>query len=169
MHNNTIAFAVGGTLLAGLITPASAHVTLAVPTAPAASPFVAQFRVGHGCGAAPTTSLTIALPAGITGARPKAKAGWTIQMQKDASGRVSAITWQGGSLEADAFDDFAILMRLPAAPGTLLFAATQTCAGVVEHWSDAPGRTSAHPAPVLTVTPATGAMPGMVMPDGSRM
>jgi periplasmic copper chaperone A len=166
MRNKSSCFAA---LILLLARPALAHVTLVVPTAPAASPFVVVFRVGHGCGAAPTTALTIALPAGIAGARPQAKAGWTLAIQKDATGRVSAITWQGGSLQADAFDDFAILMRLPAAQGTLLFPATQTCTSGTEHWSDALGKASVHPAPVLTVTPATGAMPGMVMPDGSRM
>jgi uncharacterized protein YcnI len=168
MRNKTAASAAFIFLLAS---PALAHVTLVVPAASAASEFVAVFRVGHGCGAAPTTALTIALPAGIAGARPEAKAGWTVEMQKDAAGRTSAITWQGGSLAADEFDEFSILMRLPAAPGTLLFPATQICTGSVKHWSDVPGKASAHPAPVLTVTPGggTGSMPGMVMPDGSRM
>jgi uncharacterized protein YcnI len=146
---------------------AQAHVSLVENSAKAGSEFVAIFRVGHGCGGSPTIALSITLPSGVT-ARPQAKPGWTIAQQRDPA----AIIWRGGVLAADQFDDFAVLLHLPAAPGRLIFPVTQSCAAGVEHWSDAPapGKPPAHPAPVLTLTPGTpgapamDAMPGMTMP-----
>ena len=149
--------------------PTSAHVTLVEPQAQTGGNFVAQFRIGHGCAGSPTTALTITLPESVVSAKPKAKAGWTISMThaplaKPLAGeggraiteRVSSITWSGGSLANDQFDDFAVLLRLPDTAGPLSFAALQTCEKDSENWAEVPdgsGRKLTHPAPVLTVTP----------------
>lgn len=160
--------------------PALAHVTLAEPTAKAGSYYVATFRVGHGCAGSPTTALRIEIPEGIASARPQPKPGWSLEIEhvplpkpvpgemgETVTNRVTAITWKGGELPGDQFDAFAVMMKLPVAPGTLIFPATQTCASGVEHWSDAPmaGMRMSHPAPVLTLTPggAGDAMLGMDM------
>lgn len=162
-------------LFAG-IAPAAAHVTLAQPKAPAGSSYIATFRIGHGCSGSPTTALRIEIPQGIASARPQPRPGWTLEIEhtplpKPVAGemgemvtsRVSAITWKGGSLPADQFDEFAVMMKLPAAAGVLLFPATQTCAAGTEHWSDAPmaGMNMPHPAPALTITPAAAPDAGM--------
>lgn len=153
-------------LAAGLLVvmPAYAHVTVAEGSAPAGSSTVVHFRVGHGCSGAPTTALRVAIPAGVTSARPQAKTGWTIQAERQG-GQVSAITWSGGSLDSDEFDDFAILMKLPPMTGTLLFAATQTCTTSAEQWSAPPGEHVKNPAPVLQLTAPDphAMMPGMDM------
>jgi uncharacterized protein YcnI len=161
--------------------PAVAHVTLAEPKAVAGSYYVGSFRIGHGCSGSPTTSLRIEIPPNIASARPQPKPGWTLEIEhvplakpmpgemgETVTSRVSAITWKGGSLPADQFDVFAVMMKLPATAGTLVFPATQTCAAGEEHWSDAPmaGMRMAHPAPVLILNPATaqdgmGGMHGM--------
>ncbi len=152
-------------LLAGLwaATPASAHVTLADPSAPAGSIQAERFRIGHGCSGSPTTALRIEFPAGITGAKPQPKPGWTVDIEH-AGERVSAVTWKGGALASDMFDEFVILMKLPATPGVILFPATQTCETSEEHWIAPPEGHPKNPAPVLTVTAPDGhAMPGMDM------
>jgi uncharacterized protein YcnI len=155
-------------LLFATALPAGAHVTLVDPNAKAGSNFVAEFRVGHGCAGSPTTALTITLPESVISAKPKAKPGWTISMThapsaKSVAGeggrpvteRVSSITWNGGSLANDQFDDFAILVRLPDAAAPLNFQALQVCDKGSENWAelaDGSGKKLSHPAPVLTVT-----------------
>lgn len=160
-------------LLAGSA-PAAAHVTLTQPNAAAGRYYVATFRVGHGCSGSPTTALRIAIPESIARARPQPKPGWTLQIAhaplrepvrgeggKTVTSRVSTITWTGGPLPSDQFDEFRIMMKLPSTTGTLLFPVTQICAAGVEHWSQTPeaGGHVAHPAPALTLTPAAPAAP----------
>jgi periplasmic copper chaperone A len=159
-------------LLFATATGASAHVSLTEPKAPAGSSYVGSFRIGHGCDSSPTIALRVEIPESITSARPQPKAGWTLQIEhvplakpvqgdtgETVTSRVSAIIWKGGPLPADQFDDFEIMMKLPATAGTLLFPATQTCASGAVHWGDAPmaGMRMPNPAPALTVTPATAA------------
>jgi uncharacterized protein YcnI len=154
--------------------PAFAHVTLTETSAAPGARYVAHFRVGHGCSGSPTTGLSIAMPDGVSGVEPQAAPGWTLETSK-TGGRVSAVAWKGGSLDAKTSGEFVVAMTLPGKPGTLVFPATQTCTGGVENWSDipAPGQKSAHPAPVLYVGQLSpkpdGMAPGMVMPDGSHM
>jgi uncharacterized protein YcnI len=143
--------------------PSSAHVTLADPSAPAGSTQVERFRVGHGCSGSPTTALRIEFPQGIVSAKPQPKPGWIVDIEHVGE-RVSAITWKGGALASDMFEDFVVLIKLPAEPGTLLFPATQTCESGVENWIAPPDGHPKNPAPMLNVTaPNSRAMPGMDM------
>src|SRR6185312_12894222 len=147
--------------LLAAVAPASAHVTLAQPSAKAGSHSVVTFRIGHGCADSPTTALRIEIPDSVASANPQPKPGWTLTIDHAAQ-RASAITWSGGSLPADEFDEFAVMMKLPADAGTVTFPATQTCAKGVEHWSEPKGTTQ--PAPALTLTPGSDmqdSMPGM--------
>jgi uncharacterized protein YcnI len=149
--------------LLAAVAPASAHVTLAQPSAKAGSHSVVTVRIGHGCADSPTTALRIEIPDSVASANPQPKPGWTLTIDHAAQ-RASAITWSGGSLPADEFDEFAVMMKLPADAGTVTFPATQTCAKGVEHWSEPKGST--HPAPALTLTPGSDmqdSMPGMDM------
>lgn len=142
--------------------PAFAHVTVAQSAAAAGSHSVVTFRIGHGCADSPTTALRIEIPQSVTGANPQPKPGWTLTI--DHTGKqASAITWSGGSLPADEFDEFSVMMKLPAQAGAIAFPATQTCVKSVEHWSEPKG--SQHPVPTLTLTPAEmpDSMPGMDM------
>jgi hypothetical protein len=149
--------------------PAAAHVTLSETAAPAGSMYVAHFRVGHGCGGAATTALRIEIPLEVTGAKPQPKPGWTLQIDHAppaagarGAGRVTAITWTGGPLPDDEWDEFGISAKLPARTGPLSFPVVQSCEGVQVHWV---GRSSdgeerghgSHPAPTITLTrPAAG-------------
>jgi uncharacterized protein YcnI len=162
--------------------PATAHVMLSQPEAPASSTYTADFRVTHGCAGSATTALRVEIPADVTGARPQPKPGWTLTIEhqplaKPVAGdggrviteRVSAVTWSGGSLPDDEWDAFGLSAKLPARTGPLSFPAVQTCEHGEARWTDAPAAGHPpHPAPTVTLTPAgsddgmTG-MPGMSM------
>jgi periplasmic copper chaperone A len=141
--------------------PAMAHVTLVTSETKAGDNFAATFRVGHGCAGSPTNALTVISPDNLEAARPQAKPGWTITMERAPAstgarvGRVMRITWSGGSLPADQFDDFTVLLRLPGAPSHLVFPALRTCGAASENWSELPaeGAKLSYPAPVSTLVP----------------
>lgn len=145
----------------GAVVPccASAHVTLAEPSAPPGADYVARFRVGHGCDGSPTTALSIAVPASVSAIAPQPSPHWRLGVSHE--GGITNVTWRGGSLPANQPGEFAIAMKLPLKNGPILFPATQTCAKGREVWSQAPakdGHHLDHPAPVLTVgaTPVNG-------------
>ena len=168
--------------LAVLASPvaASAHVMFAIPGATAGAAYTGALRVTHGCGGSATTSLRVEIPEGVMGAKPQAKAGWVIQVERvplktPVAGeggrmqttRVSAITWTG-TLPDEEFDDFAVQMKLPRSAGTIYFPATQICQAGRADWKDIPAAGQAwhdvaHPAPALTVTQGMAGMSGMDM------
>lgn len=134
---------------------AAAHISADPGKASAGAYQVIRFRVGHGCGKAPTTGLRIELPPQLASARPQPKPGWSLRIERDGD-RVVAIAWTGELPDAQ-FDDFAILAKLPAEPGPLYFPTVQTCGSEEQQWTGIPDPGEAglsHPAPVLLVTPA---------------
>ncbi len=156
---------------------AFAHVVAAPGEARAGSYSAIAFRVGHACGTGDTTlRLRVEIPDAVASARPQPKTGWTLVVEKsDEAGstkrRVTAVTWTG-RLPDDQFDDFAVLMKLPAQPGDLVFPVIQTCAAGESQWTEVPdpqrpGEKLTRPAPVVRLTPATptdapaDTMPGM--------
>ena len=154
-------------LLSALATPAMAHVVIANPQAKAGGTFIAGFRVSHGCAGSPTNTITVTVPESIVTARPQPKAGWTLSMTHaklaapvageggPITERVSSITWSGGPLPADQYDEFVVMLRLPDTAGTLNFPVLQSCLKGAENWAelpDASGKRPAHPAASLTVT-----------------
>lgn len=156
-------------LLSALVaTSASAHVVFDEPEARANSYYAGFLRVSHGCGDSPTVALRVEIPAGINTARPQPKPGWTIEIEREPlaapirseygeiTERVRAVTWRG-RLEADHFDQFGLMLRLPDQAGPLYFRAIQTCESGERRWIDIPASGQAwhaveSPAPVLTVT-----------------
>jgi len=154
-------------LLGVAAAPAMAHVVIGNPQAKAGSTFIAGFRVSHGCAGSPTTSLTITLPESIITAKPQPKAGWTLAMTHaklaapvageggPITERVSSITWSGGSLAGDQYDEFVVMLRLPDTAGVLNFPALQTCEKGFTNWAelpDASGKRPPHPPASLTVS-----------------
>lgn len=140
---------------------AQAHVVARADQTVAGSYSAVSFRLGHGCkGGAATVALKVTMPEGLGSARPQPKAGWTIEIEKSGD-RVAAITWKG-RLPDDQFDDFAVLVKLPAAPGPIYFPAVQTCEAGESAWDQIPAAPDMtgleRPAPVVTVIPA-GAAP----------
>jgi len=135
--------------------PAAAHVAIQPLTATAGAYQVLRFAVGHGCGQAATTALRVELPAGIQTARPQPKPGWTVAVERDGE-QPKAVVWKGGPLPADQFDEFLILVRLPAEGATLAFPAIQTCGADETRWVEPTpegGPRPRQPAPMLRLSP----------------
>lgn len=132
---------------------ASAHVTLASKEAPADSYYVARFLVPHGCQGAPTQTLKVQIPEGVTSVKPQPKAGWEVKIVRtnldrpitDRHGnqitqRVTEVDWIGGNLPDDYFDEFLMQVHLPDAPGkTIYFPTVQECKdGKADRWIEIP-------------------------------
>ncbi len=164
------------TLVALLGTTAShAHVVLEEPAALAGSSYRASFRVGHGCAGSPTTGIKVYIPAGVRGAKPMPKAGWTLSTRRAALAQpyeshgktvredVVEISWTASSAEhalPDAwYDEFVLRATLPEQSGALWFRVLQNCAGGQLDWADIPvqGRSTRGmktPAALLEVLPS---------------
>jgi len=142
--------------------PAAAHVVAVPDTAKAGSYAAVAFRVGHACAAGDATlGVRIEIPAGVASARPQPKAGWTYALERepgsDPKAAPSAITFTG-RLPDEAFDDFSLLMKLPATGEALVFPVIQTCEKGESQWTEvpdpaAPGEKLTRPAPVLRLIP----------------
>jgi uncharacterized protein YcnI len=150
--------------------PAAAHVTLETQQAPPNSTTRATFRVPHGCDGAPTIRFTVLLPEGLGNAQPMPKPGWTLRTVPRADAppptghgaapQLAEIIWEGGSLDAAHYDEFVIRLRLPDAPGTLLYIpVVQDCPdGKQAAWTEIPepGRRITDyrmPAPAIRLLP----------------
>ncbi|MAM95425.1 YcnI family protein [Parvibaculum sp.] len=148
--------------------PAAAHVVLDEPMASAGAYYKAVFRVPHGCDGSPTTSVSVRIPEGVIAVKPQPKPGWTVKTEtapyaaayqihgKEVSEGVVEVTWEGGPLPDDMFDEFALTMKLPDDKETMMifFPVTQTCEEGAISWDEfpAPGvdpHSLAHPAPAL--------------------
>lgn len=141
-----------GALLAA--SPAVAHVVVAPNKAEAGSYFAGAFRVGHGCQGQATTQVRIQLPPELASARPRPVPGWKHTIEwKD--GAPVAITWKG-KLPDEEFQEFEILMKLPAKAGVLWFPTVQTCGKASSNWTVVGDPSSPTPAPRLEVVPAQG-------------
>jgi uncharacterized protein YcnI len=121
-----------------------------MPQAPAGGDYKAVFRVGHGCDGSPVTQLIVNIPNGVRGARPMAKPGWRIEIERaridppyDSHGRtvtedVAQIRFVGGPLPDGHYDEFALVAQLPAQPGPLYWKVSQVCQQGRIDWADVP-------------------------------
>lgn len=162
-------------VLLATTTLASAHVVLEDQAALAGSSYRAAFRVGHGCSGSPTTAIRVVLPAGVRGAKPMPKPGWTLAIRRaplaqpyDSHGKtvredVVEISWTASASEhalPDAwYDEFVLRTTLPAQAGPLWFRVVQTCASGQLDWAEVPAQgTSTRglkaPAVLLEVLPS---------------
>jgi len=145
-------------LIAGLgvlAIPASGHVVLAETGATAGSYHAAFFRISHACGSSPTIRLRVEIPDSIVSVAPQPKPGWTLNVERDGD-KVKALIWEG-RLEANHFDQFGAMFRLPATNGVLYFPTIQTCATGENRWVQIPPpgkpwNSVEFPAPVLQLT-----------------
>lgn len=172
-------FVAGLLAVASLALPtlAHAHAGISPRTAENGKSIKAVITVPHGCDGAATTDVIVKLPEGFVGAKPQAKAGWQVEITKgdyaktyalhgkDVSSGALEVRWSGGNLPDDQFDEFVIQGTLQGfeAETTLPFVTTQLCGttGTVS-WDQVaePGQDAhslEHPAPTLTVTPASAA------------
>jgi uncharacterized protein YcnI len=147
---------------------ALAHVTLETAQAVSNSYFKATFSVPHGCEGTPTIRVRVRIPDGVTSVKPQPKTGWEVATVKEKLDKpveighgvkvtelVREVTWSGGRLLDEYFDQFAMQVKLPEAPNTTLyFPVVQECEKGVHRWIEIPeaGKTSRdyrEPAPAL--------------------
>ena len=150
--------------------PAFAHIVVTPSEASAGSYARLAFAVGHGCRGSPTTRIEVIIPDGVLVAKPAPKRGWRLHLTKAKlavparshgqaqTERVERISWSGGPLDDQYYDEFVVLAKLPDATGTVLFPVVQTCEQGRNHWSLPPGKTSddrsVGPAPAVRLAPA---------------
>lgn len=153
-----------------LAAPASAHIVFSQGEAPTGSYYAGFLRVSHGCGASATREVRVEIPESIASARPQPKPGWTVRIERaplarpvptEGGGtlteRVAAIVWTGGTLPADQWDQFGIMMKLPGTAGALYFPTRQRCEAGENAWVNIPASPDAwhatpSPAPMLVLT-----------------
>lgn len=173
IYSRTV-FAAAFVLLVGA--PAYAHVTLETRQTPVESSYKAVFRVPHGCKGSPTVALRVRIPEGVIGVKPQPKAGWTLKTVRgdyvksytlygaQVSSGVKEVSWAGGPLPDDNYDEFVFMAYLSGALApntTLYFPVVQECEKGVERWIDVPqaGETAVpdshagSPAPGLKLLP----------------
>ncbi len=164
--------AVAGALLACLVSPTFAHITLEAGEAPVGSGYKAVLRVPHGCDGNATISIKLKVPEGFVTAKPQPKAGWTLDIKSGdyaktytlygspvTKGAVE-ITWSGGNLPDNEYDEFVVRGTLASdlpVDSILYFPVVQTCTTGEEAWIDTSGSEDGVPAPGLKLTaPAAG-------------
>ena len=147
---------------------AAAHVTVEPASVVAGRYAKLSFRVGHGCDGRPTQRVEIHMPAGFHVAKPQPKPGWTLSTRmepvitdvkvhgKPVTQVLAQATWVGGPLPDDQFDEFALMVQVPATAGPVPIRVRQVCDQGEHDWreiADAPAARPRSPAPVLLVVP----------------
>jgi uncharacterized protein YcnI len=169
---STVVAGLAATALAGMAVAADAHVTVNPDSAEQGSFAKLTFRVPNERDDAGTTKLEVDLPLDhpVTSVSARPLPGWTVKIEKkklptpvksgdvEITEAVSTITWSGGKIDPEQFQEFDISMGpLPVDTDKLMFKAVQTYSGgEVVRWDQDPGTGQAepeHPAPVLALTP----------------
>jgi periplasmic copper chaperone A len=167
--------AAGLLVLAGT---ASAHVTANPGTATQGGDAEVAFRTPNEEDTAATVKLEVSFPTDhpIPSVLVHPIPGWTATIEKaklatpittddgPVSQAVSKITWSGGQIAPDQYQDFDVsLESLPSDTTQLVFKAIQTYSnGDVIRWIDLTppgGAEPEHPAPTITLTKSTGDTP----------
>ncbi|HEY2203286.1 MAG TPA: YcnI family protein [Pseudonocardia sp.] len=154
---------------------ASAHVTAQPGTAEQGGFAKVSLRTPSEEDTATTVKLEVTLPIDhpIPSVSTEPMPGWTATVEKTAlptpiktddgevTQAVSKVTWTGGQIGPNQFVDFNLLLGpLPTNTDQLVFKTVQTYSnGDVVRWIEnrtPGGEEPEHPAPTLTLTPATG-------------
>jgi uncharacterized protein YcnI len=132
---------------------ANAHVTLENRQATPASYFKAVFAVPHGCAGSPTVKIRVQIPDGVISVKPMPKPGWSVETVKGKyptsyelhgatiTEGVREVTWSGGKLADDNYDEFVIATFLTGSlkPNTTLyFPVVQECEQGASRWIEIP-------------------------------
>ncbi|HEY0500445.1 MAG TPA: DUF1775 domain-containing protein [Kutzneria sp.] len=171
---------VGGLLAA--TGSAAAHVTAQPNTATQGSYTKIAFRVPNEEDKAATVKLEVTFPADhpVASVETKSVPGWTVQVDKakpakplksddgDVAEVVSKITWTGGKITPDTFEEFEVsLGPLPTDTDSLVFKAIQTYDnGDVVRWIET-GAEAEHPAPTVKLSPKATTAATPVTPTAS--
>lgn len=173
-----LATAAAAALTAVSIGSAQAHASLEKREA-APGGYKAVIRIPHGCDGQPTTAIRVELPEGYIDAKPQPKAGWDLAIEtgdyaqsyklhgRDISSGAKAVTWSGGSLPDDQYDEFVLSGTLSGVEDgqSLFFRTIQDCADTKIIWEEIPEagqnpHALDHPAPRLTITASASSHQG---------
>jgi periplasmic copper chaperone A len=142
---------------------AFSHVVLAEPTAVAGSYYRATFKVGHGCEGSSTNAISVNIPVGFENIKPMPKPGWVIETKMEKLATVRQITWRGGPLLDQHYDEFVMMMKLPEQMGKRWLPVVQSCEKGVNEWTQMPSADKTRkdlktPAAELDIVKATSAV-----------
>lgn len=150
---------------------AFAHVTLETGEAVAGSAYKAVLRVPHGCDGSATVRIAVKIPEGMIAVKPMPHAGWKLDIVKGKYAKsydyygsklgegVTEVTWSGGNLSDDYYDEFVLRGMLAAdlPPGMIYFPVVQECERGTDRWIEIPKAGEPEPempAPGVEVLPA---------------
>ncbi|MEX2269010.1 MAG: DUF1775 domain-containing protein [Acidimicrobiia bacterium] len=120
--------ALGALLLA--CAPAAAHVEPDPNRVEPGDAVTVAFLVTHGCDESPTVKLTFKIPKGGTDVAPEDKDGW------EAAKKGKTVVFEGGPLDTDTEDSFAIGFTAPNKKTLLVWKVVQKCEDGVIRWID---------------------------------
>ncbi|KAF9581902.1 hypothetical protein BGW38_000915 [Lunasporangiospora selenospora] len=148
-----------------------AHVTTNPSAATPGSYFQTNFRVPHGCEGNTTDYVRVEIPKGVSSVKPRALYPWKTEIEMVAletpittptgtiNSTVGFVTWSGGLIPDNMYEDFGLQMKLPQMTGNLYWSVYQRCInGGWQNWTgvpDAAGKTSGFPAAVIAIANAT--------------
>src|SRR3954453_7121009 len=136
-------------LVAAVVAPAHAHVTLEQQEAPVGATYKAVLRVPHGCEGSATTAIRVKIPEGVIGVKPMPKPGWTLAtvtakypkayelFHRKLTEGVTEISWSGGKLPDAWYDEFVFqgFVAGDLEPGRMLYVpVVQECESGVHRW-----------------------------------
>ncbi len=141
------------------VSSAFSHVTLQDGAAAAGAGYRATLRVGHGCGASPTTGMRVIIPDGFNGAQPMPKPGWALYTRVGKLAQpyemhgtrytegILEVNWVANGVEnalpAAFYDEFVLRGTTPSKPGPLWFKVVQSCETGSNDWVEVPASGSA--------------------------
>ena len=158
-----------------LVSAALAHPGFRPPEVAGGEPTELTLAMAHGCTEGepppdddeqvyPTTLVAVQVPAGVRDVEPSEKPGWTLEVERDGDGAVTAFEWRiedgTEAVEAPAFQLTATAYG--SADETIHWAVYQECTEGFYRWIDTGGDPDADPAVRLTLT--SGATPPPTAP-----
>lgn len=161
LRRGGIAAATLALFLVAAPTAASAHVGVSPDRIPAGQVTPLTFSFSHGCGESPTTSLRVTMPKGIGSAWPAFDGDWAADVEKDAGGAITAVTFTAAQpvpVDLRGSVELAVITDKNAAD-ELVFPVEQRCVSGTNEWTQvAKDGENAHdldsPAPVVALTAA---------------
>lgn len=151
LATSLILMLVGFTLFAGV---ASAHVTVLPKETTQGSYEMFTVRVPSENDTVPTTQIKVEFPSEVNISRFEPKPGWKYEIQKDATDKITSVTWttEGDGLSATEFGLFNMQGKVADEATEIVFKAYQTYQdGSLVEWVGASDADK--PASVTTVNP----------------
>ena len=153
-----------GTAISLVPAIAAAHVSISSGPGYANTTQIIKFGVGHGCVGMDTYSVRVEIPSSVTSVRPMPSDFGKVSVETDATGAVTAVTWQRTAqetLDSDlAYYELSIRARVgDSAFSPVYFPTHQVCRGPdggtsSTDWVATNPDAGDEPAPALMVVPA---------------